>query len=55
LQNFSGIVDEPANDLRPGQRRKRAAGEGHKEDRTQQERAGELGLSGANKQYKVMI
>jgi len=34
---------------------KRTAGEGEKEDRTERERAGESGLSGANKQYEVTI
>jgi hypothetical protein len=40
FQNFGGILHEPANDLRPAQRRKGSAGEGEKEHRRQQERAG---------------
>jgi hypothetical protein len=40
FQNVAGILDEPANDLRPAQRREGAAGKGEKEHRRQQKRAG---------------
>jgi len=40
FQNVGGILDEPANDLRPAQGREGTASEGEKEHRRQQERAG---------------
>jgi antitoxin HigA-1 len=40
FKTVGGILDEPANDLRPAQCREGAAGKGEKEHRRQQEHAG---------------
>jgi len=40
FQNIGGILDEPANDLRPADRREGASGEGEKKYRREQEHAG---------------
>ena len=40
FQNVGGILDEPANDLRPASSREGAAGKGEKEYRREQEPAG---------------